>query len=343
MKRFQTDFRRIEIENRIFWGVLFFLCMLFGAAAEGRAAVKGVYRGVDGSVVSGAYARGIDVSKNNGEIDWKAVKASGIEFAMIRCGYGSNIKEQDDIRWQENVTGCEAVKIPYGVYLYSYADTKAKAVSEAKHVLRLLKGHKPQYPIYLDMEDPVIFRSTTPKQRGIIAKAFCDRIKAAGYKASIYSGKYNFERELTDPVFDKLGRWVAHYSKKCGYQGTYQMWQATNKGRVAGIQGNVDINYMISSQIFVKPAIQIKSTKKKTAKITWKPGKAGTICYIYYAASKKGKWNQVRVSGKKGTSTLKSLKAGKTYYFRVRISRRVKSTVVYSKYSAVKKCKIRRK
>ena len=85
--------------------------------------------------------KGIDVSKHQGKINWAKVKAAGIDFAIIRCGYGSDQKDQDDAYWQYNVSECERLGIPYGVYLYSYANTTAKARSEAQHTLRLLKGH----------------------------------------------------------------------------------------------------------------------------------------------------------------------------------------------------------
>ena len=239
-----------------------------------------VYYSSNGQVIKGAYAKGIDVSSNNGTIDWNAVKADGIDFAIIRCGYGMNQTDQDDSQWLANVTGCEAAGIPYGVYIYSYADSVSRAVSEADHVLRLINGRNLSYPVYFDMEDAFIFSSTTAKQRGKIAKAFCDRIEAAGYEAAIYSSNYSFTNDLPEKTFDQWGRWVAHYSAQCGYKGTYQMWQATNQGRVAGIQGTVDINFLISDQIFVKPTIKVSTAGKKKVKVSWKPKKKGTTCQI---------------------------------------------------------------
>ena len=102
--------------------------------------VAGKYRSSNGSVIRDAVAKGIDVSHNQGVID----------FAIIRCGFGMNQINQDDTQWFNNVKGCEQNNIPYGVYLYSYADTIAKAKSEAAHVLRLVKGHRLSYPIYYD-------------------------------------------------------------------------------------------------------------------------------------------------------------------------------------------------
>ncbi|MCD8019621.1 MAG: glycoside hydrolase family 25 protein [Clostridiales bacterium] len=273
--------------------------------------VGNAYYNGSGSKINGAYAKGIDVSSNNGSIDWAAVKADGVEFAIIRCGYGMNQTDQDDIRWEENVSGCEAVGMPYGVYIYSYADSVSKAVSEANHVLRLIKGHNLSLPVYFDMEDSSIFNNTTAKQRGKIAAAFCKKIEAAGYDVAIYANYNAFTNELPEETFDQWGRWVARYNSSCGYKGTYQMWQATNKGTVDGIQGFVDIDFRISSQIFVKPTIKVATSGKKKAKITWKPKKSGTTCQIYYSRKKNGKYKVLSVNGKKGSAKVKKLKSGK--------------------------------
>ena len=96
--------------------------------------------------------RVIDVSEHNGTINWEAVKAAGIQGAIIRCGYGMDMTSQDDKQWSRNVSECERLGIPYGVYLYSYADNADKARSEAQHVLRLIKGRKLSFPVYYDLE-----------------------------------------------------------------------------------------------------------------------------------------------------------------------------------------------
>lgn len=103
------------------------------------------YISSNGSVIEGAKYKGIDVSEHNGKIDWKKVKADGIDFAIIRCGYGMDDPEQDDDYWEYNVSECERLGIPYGVYLYSYADSTTRASKEADHTLRLLEGHNPQH------------------------------------------------------------------------------------------------------------------------------------------------------------------------------------------------------
>lgn len=299
------------------------------------------YYSSNGKVINGAYARGIDVSGNNGAIDWNAVKADGVDFAIIRCGYGMNQINQDDSRWIANVTGCEAAGIPYGVYIYSYANSVNRAVSEADHVLRLINGRRLSYPVYFDMEDQSIFSTTTAKQRSQIAKAFCQRIEAAGYEAAIYASNYSFTNELPEETFNKWGRWVAHYNTKCGYKGTYQMWQATNQGRVAGVQGPVDINFLISNQIFVKPTVKVNTAGKKKVKVSWKPKKKGSTVQIYYSKSKKGKYKLLTKNAKKGSVKIKKLKSGKKYYFKVRLSRQLNGVTVCSKYSKTVSVRIR--
>lgn len=184
---------------------------------------------------------GIDVSQHQGEICWPKVKKAGIQFAIIRCGYGSDIPGQDDRRFRENVEGCIKNGIPYGIYLYSYANSIDKAKSEAKHVIRLLKGLKPDYPVFYDLEDEVTGRCTN-SQIAEFANIFCGELSKAGCQPGIYASRYWFETKLTDKVFDKWDRWVAQYSGKCTYKGQYTMWQFTDNKCVDGITGRVDGN-----------------------------------------------------------------------------------------------------
>ena len=94
----------------------------------------------------------IDVSEHQGKIDWEKVKPQ-IDGAILRCGYGMDIERQDDTYFRRNADECTRLGIPFGVYLYSYADSVEKARSEAAHVLRLIEGYKLSYPVYLDLEE----------------------------------------------------------------------------------------------------------------------------------------------------------------------------------------------
>ena len=188
-----------------------------------------------------ATLQGIDVSEHQGQINWDKVKAAGIDFAIIRCGYGMDQTDQDDKYFEYNASECERVGIPYGVYIYSYADTVARAESEAAHVLRLIQGHTLSYPVYFDMED----NSTLDGDLAAIATAFCNIISDAGYPVGVYSNLYWWTTYLTDPCFEKWYRWMAQYYTSCSYQGEYAMWQYSSSGSVDGISGRVDMNYQI--------------------------------------------------------------------------------------------------
>lgn len=184
---------------------------------------------------------GIDVSKWNGMIDWQSVKDSGIDYAIIRIGYGNDDPSQDDEWATYNINECIRLDIPFGVYIYSYATNQAMALSEASHVLRMIDGQQLIYPVYLDMEDNST-KGIGSEMLGNIASTFCAAIKDAGYDVGIYSNTAWFNNVLIDPRFDSLSKWVAQYNDTCEYQGSYTMWQYTDSGRVPGISSSVDMN-----------------------------------------------------------------------------------------------------
>ena len=178
----------------------------------------------------------IDVSYHNGTINWDAVKAAGIDGAIIRCGYGDNITSQDDTQWKRNADECTRLGIPFGTYIYSYAKSVAQARSEAEHVLRLVSGYKLSYPIYLDLEQ-------AGTQSGAVerAKIFGDIIEGAGYYCGIYCNKSWWDSYL-NPLGDRYTKWIARYNSTLGMNGV-DMWQYTSDGSVSGISGRVDMNH----------------------------------------------------------------------------------------------------
>lgn len=191
-------------------------------------------------------ARGIDVSEHQGRIDWDAVKASGIDFAILRVGFGApSFGGRVDYQFNRNISECERLGIPYGVYIYSYAFDNQQAADEASMVIDCLSGHNPRLPVYYDLEDKTIIADG--RQSGIASRAqtFCNKISAAGYKPGIYANLNWFTKILTDPVF-KSGswdHWIAQYNSQCDYTGNYSFWQYKSNGKVPGINGNVDMNY----------------------------------------------------------------------------------------------------
>ncbi len=197
----------------------------------------------------------IDVSKHQGKIDWAKVK-DHIDGAIIRCGYGKDVESFDDERFVENVEACIEHGIPFGVYIYSYAKTVEYAKSEANHVLRLIAPYKGKlsYPVYYDLEE-------AGTEKGAVERAieFAKIIEANGYWCGIYANQHWWKTYLKDGL-NKYTKWVAKYStvKPSGISGTYDIWQYTSKAKVAGINGNVDMNICyrdLPSEIKGKPVV----------------------------------------------------------------------------------------
>jgi GH25 family lysozyme M1 (1,4-beta-N-acetylmuramidase) len=186
--------------------------------------------------------KGIDVSKHQGKICWDKVKASGVEVAIVRCGYGSNMVSQDDAFFEDNFNEAKRVGIKVGVYLYSYAMDVTQAKSEAEHVIRLLKGKTLDYPVYYDLEDVETTEKCSSVVIGDMAETFCTVIETAGYNVGIYASKHWFTSILTDSRFNRWDKWVAQYHSKCTYQGRYTAWQYTSTGKVDGISESVDMS-----------------------------------------------------------------------------------------------------
>lgn len=206
------------------------------------------YYGSNGTTVWGAKGFGVDVSTFQGPINWSKVKQSGVTFAIIRCGYGSDYTQQDDNQFIANVRGCRNNGIPFGVYLYSYAKTTDMASSEAAHTLRLLNqaGLSPldlSYPVYYDLEEgggsPYISKS----QLLANTKVFCAAISAAGFTPGVYANTNWWTNYLTSSEYDQWPRWVAQYNNRCTYGKHYDIWQADSQSSISGITGAVDVNF----------------------------------------------------------------------------------------------------
>ena len=196
--------------------------------------------------------RGIDVSVYQNNIDWKAVKAAGVDFAMIRVGYrgyGQAGNMKLDVNFKKNLEGAQAAGIDCGVYFFSQAITRPEAVEEAKFVLEAIKGYNLTYPVAFDTEYYPLDEARTnqanltDKDRTDFAIDFCETIRAAGYYPTIYASKSWL---LDDMEISRLGGWdiwLAHYTNQTNFQYPYQMWQYSESGSVSGISGNkVDMN-----------------------------------------------------------------------------------------------------
>lgn len=216
------------------------------------------------SMPKGATAQGIDVSEHNGTINWQSVKDAGIDFAILRVGFaGDTNGGRLDNYFRRNVSECERLGIPYGVYLYSYARNEDDAQAEARLMLSALKGHSPTLPVYYDLEEQKTNADGSPKwtpfndpsKLASIAKTFCGQIAAAGYKPGIYANVNWFKNYLTDPCFLSSGWsiWTAQYWYGGRYDeclgltpdapAKYDCWQYSARGSVPGVSGDVDVSY----------------------------------------------------------------------------------------------------
>ena len=205
-----------------------------------------IYNGV-GDPIPNAISKGIDVSEWQGNIDWNRVRNTDVEFAIIRCGFAGNYSKYDDKKFVRNVKECQRLGIPFGVYLYSYAQDVEDAKDEANHTLRLLQGLNLSYPVFYDLEENSVMSTVSKSTIAKVAETYVSMIKAAGYNCGVYANLYWFNNYLTDPYFDSVMKWVAQYNVECNYQKYYSMWQGTSSGYVDGIAGNVDINVTFDS------------------------------------------------------------------------------------------------
>ena len=183
--------------------------------------------------------KGPDISVHNGDIDFEIIKKN-FDFCILRCGYGSDYTNQDDENFVNNALECERLDIPYGVYLYSYADTVDKALSEAKHTLRLIKDRKISFGVWYDLEDKIL-----PKNKELlsaIAVTFLEEIEKAGYYAGIYSYLNFFKDRFNSEKIKAYDKWLAYWNEKDEFKENHGMWQYTSNEKIENHKGVFDMN-----------------------------------------------------------------------------------------------------
>ena len=199
---------------------------------------------------------GIDVSTHQNEIDWNAVAADGIDFAIIRLGYRGYGQEGTlnlDKYFEQNINGALAAGLDVGVYFFSQAITAEEAVEEANFVLQYLEGYDITYPVVFDWENVSTTSARTHNldsaTLNACAVAFCDTIAAAGYQPMVYFNGYLGLLRYDLSAIDDYPFWYAYYNGV--YPNLYydfQMWQYSSSGSVAGIEGKVDLNICFGGQ-----------------------------------------------------------------------------------------------
>lgn len=183
---------------------------------------------------------GIDVSQWQGDIDFNAVKRSGVDFVIIRAGYGM-FASQIDPKFNTNYKRAKEAGLDVGVYWYSYAKSVSEAIFEADTCINAIKGKTFEYPIYFDLEEPSQFNKGKAFCDAITC-AFCARLEKAGYFAGLYISRSPLQTYISVDVANRYALWVAEYGSKLNYNKPVGIWQYSSKGVKPGINGEVDLD-----------------------------------------------------------------------------------------------------
>ncbi len=193
--------------------------------------------------------KGIDVSKFQGDIDWNAVAADGVEYAFIRCGFrgwGEAGSMNADDNFGKNVDNARNAGIHAGAYFYSTAITQEEIDEEVAFVLDALEGHAVDYPVVIDTErsDSGTGRADnlSKEVRTDLVISFCEQIKEAGYTPMIYANTTWYAKKLDMARLEQYDKWFASFTTNFYFPYEIAVWQYSNKGRVSGISGDVDLN-----------------------------------------------------------------------------------------------------
>lgn len=200
--------------------------------------------------------KGIDVSHHQKSIDFTKVKNAGIEFVIIRAGYGKYISQKDRC-FESNYAKAKEAGLKIGAYWYSYAKSTAEAEQEAQICLQAVEGKKFDLPIFYDIEEKRTFNSGNTNS---IAVTFMEMIKKNGYDCGLYMSRSPLNSYINKETQRKYPLWIAEYNSKLNYSGDVMIWQYSSTGKIEGVNGNVDLN---EGYFEVKKA---ETSKKKTNK-----------------------------------------------------------------------------
>lgn len=233
---------------------------------------------------------GVDMSQWQGNVNWKKIKASGVDFVMLRLGYGKGRYGSKnctmDTKFESYVNGAKSVGIPIGIYFYSYAKTPAQALREAEFTIEKLDGIDVSFPVAFDIEDPAILKSTNKTTRTEMVQTFLDTIEAAGYTPMLYCNQNWYDNYLDSSKLKNYEFWYARYTYVEPDRGDYHygMWQATSTQKLSGISENtVDLNFLYEDYF------NLVNTRNKALKYGWYE-EDGTLYYYYKGKKNKNGW-----------------------------------------------------
>ncbi len=187
---------------------------------------------------------GIDVSRWQGDIDFNAVKAAGCEFVIIRIGYAEEGVFYTDKYFAQNIAGAKSAGIPTGIYVYSYDNNEEDIRSSAAMMFEELGNVALELPVVFDWENFSRFQNYGISFQNLnhLYDVFAEEVVGRGYDSMLYGSKYYLQNVWTHT--DTRPVWLAHYTSQTTYGGPYRIWQAAATGKIAGINGYVDMNIM---------------------------------------------------------------------------------------------------
>ena len=288
---------------------------------------------------------GIDISRHNGAVNWKKVKDDGIDFTILRIGYSrlntdtvkstskpGSLSLTKDENYEKNLAGVQEAGLPMGIYYFSQAITVKEAKKEADYVLELLDGLKLDLPVVFDSEmtpgGRLALVNPDKNAYNKIAKAFCEKIKAAGYTPMVYSSYNGMKKKYNAAELESLYEiWLARYNTNTYYDGEYMIWQYASGGKVDGCPTTVDMNFYYrpkSAKSLYEPADETKRvsglsvSQVSSSSLSMRFNALSSVSgyNIQRSESYDGPFaNVAKVTGTSYTDT--GLEAGREYYYRV--------------------------
>lgn len=196
--------------------------------------------------------KGIDVSHWQGDVDFTKVKNSGYDFVILNAGYGKYINQKDPY-FEQNYKNAKVAGLKIGAYWYAYATSVADAKAEAQVFMQAVASKRFDLPLFYDVEDECQ-TGLASETIGQMIDTFCGYVESQGYKTGLYSFRSFLNSHVPTAQQKKWDVWLAEFDVASpAYQGDYTIWQYTSTGRVGGVNGNCDCNYLYKNYFDAKP------------------------------------------------------------------------------------------
>lgn len=280
---------------------------------------------------------GIDVSKWQSSVDWHKVKAAGVKYVILRCGYTRvhSFNMNKDERFDKFIQDAHDAGLKIGIYYFSQATTVSEAEKEAKKTLEQISPYKSwiTLPVFMDIETGKMsgkayrINKVSRSQGTKNVQAYCKIIKDAGYKAYYYGNPNDLANMCDVAQLGDYGCWLARYATSTTYSGSYDYWQYTSVGKVNGIKGGVDCNFWYTGKGTAESTVTTTVPAQVTGLSVTETGEdylglkwnviSNAESYVVEGLTAVGSYETLTTS-KGNTCKLTGLTAGTTYTLRVK-------------------------